>query len=449
MTRVCIIGCANLGKSTLFNALTGRKTAITHDTPGVTVDCREQVVQWHGQTVRIIDTPGFDECLLGKSVQMEQINTQIESVIQRADIVLHVIDACIGINHFDKIWSHYCLEAQKAQIIVANKIDIATSVHPSCYQMSGSIVIAISAKYKEHFKKLKHEINRHLPPVVLEQTSDTKELSTTAIAHTQLEVCLIGKPNAGKSTLINRLCAKTVAVVSPQAGTTTDANAYTFQYKGQTIAIHDTAGLRRKGRVTDTIEKYSIHQCIQTMQKRHTDVAILVIDASEGVSDQDYRILELIEKARKQCVMLINKWDKLSAEQKDLYKKNISKLTNHREHIPVFFISAYQDKHFGKLLNVLTQLPNKRQIPPTSYLTRLVEHLISVHRPPLIQNKEVKIRMAFPNTKRIASMTIQGKRVSKLPKSYKRYLQNQCQERLGIEGISLEIITQDDHNPYD
>ena len=450
MMRICIIGCANLGKSTLFNALVGRKTAITHDTPGVTVDCREQKTTWDEQHIAVIDTPGFDECLLGKNVQMEQINRQIRNAIMRSDVVLHVIDANTGTNHFDVTWSQFCLSRNKAQIVVANKIDITGIIDPSCYQLSGSELVPISAKYRDHLQKLKQAIlqKERLSPNEL-PAEERFETIESNIEQRPLEVCLIGKPNAGKSTLINRLCHRSVAVVSAQAGTTTDANQYTFKHKGQNISIYDTAGLRRKGRVLNTIEKYSAHQCIQTMQSRHTDIAIVVIDATEGVSDQDYRILELIEKARKQCVMLINKWDKLNSEQKALYRKHMSGLTNHRAYIPVFFASAEKDRHFNKLLNTLTKLPEHRNIPPTSYLTKLIEHLTSTHRPPLIQNKEVKIRLAFPNEKRMASMTIQGKRVSKIPKSYMRYLQNQCQTRLNIEGISLEIIAQDDHNPYD
>lgn len=443
--QLCIIGCANKGKSTLFNLLVGKKVAITHNSPGVTVDCRYQETLINGEPMVIADTPGFDECRQLNKNKIDQINQQIENCILESDLIIHIIDAGTGYNHHDKRWAKYYLKQNKTALIAVNMIDKTNGeINTSTYQFSNSDILPISAKTKQGIHALKSTIHEKISHLYRSNTDqqdqqDQQDRPTT--------ICIVGKPNAGKSTLSNKLTGKKISVVAKEAGTTTDTVSSTFKYKNKTYSLLDTAGLRKKSKIRDEVERFSSNQSIESIMKKNT-IIIHMIDATQGVSDQDFRMVSVIERARNKHIIVINKWDKLSSDQKNIYKKNMTKIAKHRSYIPILFMSALENKTFSSLFKTLDRLSRQREIPPMSYLTKIVSQITHEHRPPLIQNKEIKIRVCYPTPNRFMSVTIQGKRITKIPASYKKYIENAMQKALNITGIRLEIVFKEDLNPY-
>ena len=461
---ICIIGCTNRGKSTLFNVLCGKKIAITHNSPGVTIDCREQELMIAQIPVSLSDTPGFDQYPKNTAEHINQIIAQIERTIIKADLILHVVDANTGISHFDRKWSNFYLKYQKKAIIVVNMIDKTIDNHwQYALRFTNCLQVGISAKTRQGihtliteiitvlekpWQKLTHIADNYVQPQLLNNRSEHTLKKDRLVKTNTKNLCIIGRPNAGKSTLCNQLSGTKKSIVSSQAGTTVDTVAHgLFCYKDHVYQILDTAGLRKKNRIQETVESYAANQSITHIKAKNT-LIIQMIDATQGISDQDYRVLSTIERTRNQHMLLINKWDLLNTTQKNIYRQHVDSLANNRAYLPVVFMSAEKDYHYKPLLNTLCQLSQQQDMPPMSYLTKCVTKIITIHRPPIVQNKTIKIRVCYPTPNRYASVTIQGKRIRKLPLSYRRYLENKLQKILNIIGIKLEIIFKEDNNPY-
>lgn len=440
--KICIIGCTNIGKSSIFNRLIGKKIAITYDREGVTVDCREEGTNISGLNLTIADTPGFDECHESSDHTLQdKINQTIRTQISESKAVIHIIDARNGHNHHDKIWAMGYQKEKKTALIVANKIDTAQGINESCYRIGNDEVVAASAKTGEGIKNIKHWIESTF------KNTKRNHIEESTRGEQSIQFCIVGKPNSGKSTLINKLCNKHISQTCQDAGTTTDTVRSKCKYKDRVFTIYDTAGMRRKTKIKDTVEQYSTHQTLETI-KNVKGTVVHMIDGTVGISDQDLKIIETIKLNRKKHIMVVNKWDKLNHEQKKSYKKNIEHLTHNNKHIPIVFISAYYGKNLSKLMNMIKTMSKQDTIPPMSFLTKIIETITRVHPPPLVNGKQVKIRVAYPNHKKTMCIVIQGKRVSNINKSYKSYIKNSMQKSLKIMGIELDIIYKEDSNPY-
>ncbi|MEC8882777.1 MAG: ribosome biogenesis GTPase Der [Pseudomonadota bacterium] len=440
--KVCIIGCTNIGKSSIFNRLIGKKIAITYDREGVTVDCREESASINEYHLTVVDTPGFDECHESSDHTLQdKINETIKIQISESDAIIHIIDASNGHNIHDKIWAERYQKANKKTLIVANKIDISQGINESCYRIGNSEVVGASAKTGEGIKKIKQWIESIFKSTEKTEKSDNLENDQS------IQFCIVGKPNSGKSTLINKLCKKNISQTCQDAGTTTDTVKSKCMYRDKIFTIYDTAGMRKKTKVKDTVEQYSTYQTLETI-KNVKGTVVHMIDGTIGISDQDLKIIETIKLNRKKHIIVVNKWDKLNNEQKKLYKKNIEHLTHNNRHIPIIFMSAYYGKNLSQLMNMISRMSRQDKIPPMSFLTKNIETITRMHPPPLVNGKQVKIRVAYPNHKKAMCIIIQGKRVSKINKSYKSYIKNSMQKSLNIIGIELDIVYKEDANPY-
>ena len=288
--KIVIIGCTNKGKSSLFNKIVGRNIAIVYDRDGVTVDCRKENVEINGFDATIVDTPGFDECHLSENGKIQKlINKQIEKAIRQSDIVIHVIDAGIGYNNDDSDWVKRCQEQKKKIIVVANKTDLYTGINENCYRMSNDDVVLTSVKRNDGIGMLKATICEYL--------TDKGQKEQDYEDNSEVEICIIGKPNAGKSTLMNRICRENHSIISRDAGTTCDTITHRIKLDGMWLKISDTAGLRKRSQITDEVEKEAVSQSINAISQH--GIALLVIDAEIGVSDQDVRLIELVRRRRR------------------------------------------------------------------------------------------------------------------------------------------------------
>ena len=440
--KVCIIGCTNIGKSSIFNRIIGKKIAITYDREGVTVDCREEKASIGECNLTIVDTPGFDECHESSDQTLQDsINETIKIQISESDAIIHVLDANNGHNHHDKVWAGRYQKDGIKTLVVANKIDICQGINESCYRIGGCEVIGASAKTGEGIKKIKQWIKS-----IFEGNENNNEKNASE-KDQEIEFCIVGKPNSGKSTLINKLCKREISQTCQDAGTTTDTVRSMCGYRGRMYTVYDTAGMRKKTKVRDTVEQYSTYQTLETI-KNVKGTVVHMIDGTVGISDQDLKIIETIKLNRKKHVIVVNKWDKLNDEQKKSYKRNIENLTHNNKHIPIIFMSAYYGKNIRQLMSVIDTMNRQNEIPPMSFLTKNVETITKIHPPPLVNGKQVKIRVAYPNHKKTMCIVIQGKRVSKISKSYKNYIKNSLQKTLNIKGIELNIVYKEDENPY-
>ena len=438
--KIVIIGCTNKGKSSLFNKIVGRNIAIVYDRDGVTVDCRKENVEINGFDATIVDTPGFDECHLSENGKIQKlINKQIEKAIRQSDIVIHVIDAGIGYNNDDSDWVKRCQEQKKKIIVVANKTDLYTGINENCYRMSNDDVVLTSVKRNDGIGMLKATICEYL--------TDKGQKEQDYEDNSEVEICIIGKPNAGKSTLMNRICRENHSIISRDAGTTCDTITHRIKLDDMWLKISDTAGLRKRSQITDEVEKEAVSQSINAISQH--GIALLVIDAEIGVSDQDVRLIELVRRRRRKQVIIINKWDKLDEDKKAIYRKNSEKISRNHAYIPTVFMSAKEDRQIKKLIRIIDKVNQKRSLPPMSYLTKSIQTFVEKHPAPHVNGRPIKIRVCYPNQKKFMSVTVQGKRVSELPLSYKKYLKNSLQELLEISGIDIEIIFKNDANPYE
>ena len=445
--RCCIVGCTNIGKSSLYNKLTNTRDAMTLDYEGVTVDCRYGDMNLEDCIVKLIDTPGFDECRKESNKELhDRIVRNIQRTIKSSDLIIHVIDAVTGYNSEDKRWQKQYRSLDIPSIIVANKIDQAQVAHEQCYQLDNTEIVLTSAKSGHGISELKKEIHSRK-----ESITDNKDICESDkdenISDKNGRVILIGKPNAGKSTLMNRLCGAEISMISAMEGTTTDTVKKEQDLEGINLTLLDTAGLRRKSKTKSQLEEASVVQTLNSIDSKNA-IIILVVDAKIGISDQDVRLMELVRRRRRRQILVVNKWDTLTDDEKKHYRQHAKTITRNHNYIPVIMMSAQHDKGMHKVKKVIKRMLHSESLPPTSYLTKIVEKLVSIQPPPLKDGNMIKIRLCYENSAKATAVTIQGKRVSYLTENYIRYLKNGIGRELGITGIDVHITCKDDENPY-
>ena len=440
---VVIAGRPNVGKSTLFNRLAGRRIALVADTPGVTRDSKHAEAQLRGRLVRLIDTAGLDEA--APETLAGRMHAGSAGAVSQADLVLFVLDARAGVTPTDEHFSQWLRRQGKPVLLVANKAEgrAATSLILDAYSLGLGDPVGVSAEHGDGVADLMSEIAERLPPEVeaaVDQANDDRPL----------KLAIVGRPNAGKSTLINRLLGQQRMITGPEPGLTRDAVATILSDdQGRAVELVDTAGMRRRARVEQPLEKMSVGSAIQALKM--AEVVVLTLDAVEGIHDQDLQIARLIEREGRACIVALNKWDAVAdrnAARKAITERLDDSLAQMKG-IPVVTLSALTGVGVDRLLPAVRQAHevwNKRIT--TGELNRWFEHVLAAHQAPLVSGRRLKLRYVTQAKARPPTFVVFGTRAEQTPEDYCRYLVNSLRETFKLPGTPIRLQMRGTKNPF-
>ncbi|MDG2950293.1 ribosome biogenesis GTPase Der [Exercitatus varius] len=472
---VALVGRPNVGKSTLFNRLTRTRDALVADFPGLTRDRKYGQANIAGYDFIVIDTGGIDGSEEGVEEKMAE---QSLLAIEEADVVLFLVDARAGLTPADIGIANYLRQRQnKITIVVANKTDgiDADSHCAEFYQLGLGDIAQIAAAQGRGVVQLMETVLAPLAEKMeesavenskdfeeqdeWEQSFDFSDENDTALLdealeeentgpdHKNIKIAIVGRPNVGKSTLTNRILGEERVVVYDLPGTTRDSIYIPMERDGQHYTIIDTAGVRKRGKVHLTVEKFSVIKTLQAIQD--ANVVLLTIDAREGISDQDLSLLGFILNAGRSLVIVVNKWDGLDQDIKDRVKSELDRRLDFIDFARVHFISALHGSGVGNLFeSVREAYACATQKMTTSLLTRILQMATDEHQPPMVGGRRIKLKYAHPGGYNPPIIVVHGNQMDKLTDSYKRYLSNYYRRSLKIVGSPIHIQFQEGNNPF-
>ena len=431
---VAIIGKPNVGKSTFFNYIVGTRISIVEDTPGVTRDRVYAETNWRGRNFTVVDTAGIEP--ESEDIIISQMREQAKMAMEIADVIVFLTDIKQGVTAVDQEIALMLKKSKKPVVLVCNKADNMSKDRNDIYEfynLGMGEPYPVSAANALGIGDVLDAIYEQFPSKDLDEDDDEK-----------IKVAVIGKPNVGKSSLINKILGENRAIVSSIAGTTRDAidTEYENQY-GKYVLI-DTAGIRRKSKVTESIEKFSIMRTLLAIER--ADVCLMLIDANEGVTDQDAKIAGEAHEAGKGIIIVVNKWDEYEKETGTLekYKKEIYNKLSYLSYAPIIFISAKTgqrvDKLFPMINNVAEQ--NAKRIS-TSLLNQVINEAIAIVQPPSDKGRRLKILYITQATTKPPTFVIFVNNKELFHFSYERYLVNQIRKEFGLEGTPVRIIVRE------
>jgi GTP-binding protein len=451
---VAIVGRPNVGKSTLFNRLAGRRLALVDDTPGVTRDRREGTAHLGDLTFTIIDTAGLEEA---KTDSLSgRMRAQTEAAIAAADAVFFLIDARAGIMPGDGVFANLIRRAGKPTILIANKTEgrKGSAGAYEAFDLGLGEPVAISAEHGDGLADLYDALRAAMPgetalPGEDEAGGDGKEPAAAAGAAKPIRIAVVGRPNAGKSTLINRLIGEERLLVGPEAGITRDSITVPLAWHGHHFLIHDTAGLRRRSRVEGKLEKLSVADALESI--RFAEVVILLIDATVAFEEQDLRIADLVEREGRALVLGINKWDLRDAAPGAIAKlhEQADRLLTQIKGVPVVAVSGLTGAGLDHLMKAVTEIHalwNKRV--STNALNRWLEQVLAAHPPPAVSGRRLKLNYITQPKTRPPSFVLFCTRADAVPDSYQRYLVNALRESFDLPGVPIRLTLREKANPY-
>ncbi len=438
---VAIAGRPNVGKSTLFNRLAGRRTALVADTPGVTRDRKEAEAMVRGRMVRLIDTAGLEEA--PPETIAGRMRVSSENAVLQADLVVFVVDARTGVTPADSHFAAWLRRQDRPVLLVANKAEgrMAALELMDAYRLGLGDPVAVSAEHNEGIADLMSEIAERLPARGEEAQADDEA--------GPLKLAIVGRPNAGKSTLVNRLLGQERMITGPEPGLTRDAVATLFHDSAGPIELMDTAGLRKRARVEESLEKLSVGAAIGALKM--AEVVVIAVDATLGLHDQDLQIARLIEREGRAAVLALTKWDAVadrSAARKgvtDRLERSLAQLRG----LPIVTLSAVTGAGVDKLLPAVRAAHavwNKRV--STGALNRWFEQMLERHPPPLVEGRRLKPRYMTQAKARPPTFILFGTRAELLPEDYARYLMNGLREHFDLPGTPIRLQTRGTSNPY-
>ncbi len=438
---VAIVGRPNVGKSTLFNRLTGKRQALIDDTPGVTRDWREGEVALAGLSFTILDTAGLEQA--EKSSLQARMTRQTQAAIARADVALLVADGRAGITPTDRHFAQELRQTGKPVVLVVNKAEggKASAAIAEAYSLGLGEPVAVSAEHGEGLA----DLYEALAPFA---NAATKETGPAETKPTSMQIAVVGRPNVGKSTLVNHILGEERVLTGPEAGITRDAIMIDTEFEGQKVRLVDTAGMRRKANVTTKLEKLSVADTLQAVRFAH--VVVLVVDANEPLEKQENTIAALVEQEGRALVLAVNKWDTVS--DKPAYLKAIhqrlEKVLPQVKGIAVVPISAQTGEGVDKLLRECFKAYRvwNRHIA-TGQLNRWLEAAIDVHTPPLVKSRRIKIRYMTQKSARPPTFLLFAN-TGDVPEDYLRYLVNSLREAFALPGVPIRIKIRKNKNPY-
>ena len=451
---VAIIGRPNVGKSTLFNRLTGTRAALVSDMPGLTRDRREGVADLGGPSIRIVDTAGLEEAAPGSIA--DRMRKQTERAIEDAALVLFVVDARAGVTPDDTAFARLVRTSGKPVILIANKAEgrQGNDGFYDAFSLGFGAPLAISAEHGEGIGDLVTEIagalGLKLPRSKRKRDDDTDASEEkTPEPPKPIRVAIVGRPNAGKSTLVNAMLGEDRMITGPEPGLTRDSVASDIVYKGHAIRIFDTAGLRRKVRISELAEKLSASDAVRAI--RFAEVVVLLIDAERPFEKQDLTIGDMVTQEGRALVVAVNKWDLVENKQKAMreLRETVSNSLAQVPGVSLVTISARAETGIEQLMKEIIKTYetwNKRV--PTAALNRWLEEALSRHAPPAAAGKRIKIRFVTQPSTRPPTFVAFCQRAEALPKSYMKYLTNSLREAFDLPGVPVRFNLRKGDNPF-
>lgn len=433
---VALVGRPNVGKSTLFNYLTRTRDALVADYPGLTRDRQYGRVRRGERDYFVVDTGGIVETEAGID---EQAMRQVQIALREADVILFLVDARDGLNVGDEAIAQQLRRTGKPVLLAANKIDQAslTVATAEFHAVGLGEPYPISASHAQGIDHLLDGVEALLPKLEEAEAEDDSGI----------RIAVVGRPNVGKSTLVNRLLGEERVVVFDAPGTTRDSIEIAFERHGRRYTLIDTAGIRRRGKIAETVEKFSVIKAMQAIEKAH--VVIFLIDAREGVTDQDANLLGMVLEIGRGLIVGLNKWDGMTPDQRDETRRRLDLKLQFLDFAEKYFISALHGTGVGHLFDAVVDVyASTMTNMGTSHLTRLLQDAVKSHQPPLVRGRRIKLKYAHQGGTNPPTIVIHGNQVDEVPGSYKRYLNNYFREALDITGTPIKLEFRSGENPY-
>ncbi|WP_166425051.1 ribosome biogenesis GTPase Der [Paraglaciecola sp. 20A4] len=453
---VALVGRPNVGKSTLFNRLTRTRDALVADFPGLTRDRKYGQANYEGLQFIVVDTGGISGDEQGIDVAMAQ---QSLMAIDEADVVMFLVDARAGLTAADQGIAEHLRKQNKSVYVVANKVDgiDGDSESADFFALGLGDVSQIAAAHGRGVTQLLTltlmPLSEQFPDMqvpeddgVVEEIDAEKQLEK--LLASPIKLAIVGKPNVGKSTLTNRILGEERVVVYDEPGTTRDSIFIPMERDGREYVLIDTAGVRRRRNISEAVEKFSIVKTLQAIEE--ANVVLLVIDAQEGVTDQDLSLLGFVLNSGRSLVVAINKWDGLAKDVKEEIKRELDRRLGFIDFARLHFISALHGTNVGHLFESVQEAYNSatKRIN-TSMLTRIMDMAQADHQPPVVRGRRVKMKYAHAGGYNPPIIVIHGNQVKDLPDSYKRYMMNYFRKSLKVMGTPIKIEFREGANPFE
>ncbi len=431
---VAIVGRPNVGKSTLFNTLAGERISIVKDTPGVTRDRIYADVSWLDYNFTIIDTGGIEPD--SGDVILSQMREQAQIAIDTADVIMFIVDVRQGLQDADSKVADMLRRSHKPVVLVVNKVDSFEKYMGDVYEFYNLGIgepYPISAADKLGLGDMLDEVVKYFPESAKDEVEDERP-----------KIAIIGKPNVGKSSLINKLAQEDRVIVSNIAGTTRDAIDTEIKYNGQEYVFIDTAGIRRKSKIVEEIERYSIIRAVAAVER--ADVAIIMIDATEGVTEQDAKIAGIAHDRGKGVIIAVNKWDAIE-KNNDTVKEHTQRIRQVLSFMPyaeILFISAHSGQRLHKIFETIdVVIENNSMRVATGVLNEIVTEAVAMQQPPTDKGKRLKIYYVTQVSVKPPTFVVFVNDKNLMHFSYTRYLENRIRDTFGFKGTALKFITRE------
>ncbi len=439
---VAIVGRPNVGKSTLFNRLVGRRLALVDNTPGVTRDRREAVAHLGELEFRVIDTAGFEDA--APETLPGRMRAQTQAALAEADLVLFVVDARAGLLPDDRAFADLVRKAGKPALLIANKSE-GRAGEAGAYEAYGLGLgepIQLSAEHNEGMIDLYAAIRAAMLAQAAPPPEDVPQ------AERPIRVAVVGRPNVGKSTLINRLLGEERLLTGPEAGITRDAIAVDLVWQGRPFQVYDTAGMRRRARIEDKLEKLSVGDALEAI--RFAEVVVVLMDAQAAFEEQDLRLADLVEREGRALVLGLNKWD---LKDDPTAMRRLREEADHRlpqvKGVPVVALSGRTGQGVDRLMQAIIDIHvvwNKRV--STNPLNRWLNHMLEAHPPPAVSGRRLKLNYITQPKARPPSFVIFCTRADAVPDAYQRYLVNGLRDQFNLPGTPIRLTLREKANPY-